>query len=110
VYGDIFSLLLAISLSLTQHCSGLIILLLVVEVEEEILTLLFLVAVEEVVPVVLYLLYTHLQQHHLQSHKHILGTLDILCKLENNILLVLGLTLLVLELAAMHLLLEITLQ
>jgi hypothetical protein len=55
----------------------------------------------EVVPVVLYLLYTHLQQHQLQPHKHILGTLDILCELENNILLVLELILLVLELAVM---------
>jgi hypothetical protein len=63
----------------------LIILVLVVVVAEEILTLLLLVAAEEVVPVVLYLLYTHLQQHQLQPHKHILGTLDILCELENNI-------------------------
>jgi hypothetical protein len=83
VFGDIFLHLLVILLLLTQHFSGLIILLLVVEVEVAEVPLFTEVVV---VPVVLYLPFTHPQQHQLQYQKHILGTLDILYELENNIL------------------------
>jgi hypothetical protein len=111
VFGDIFLHLLEILLSLTQHFSGLIILLLVVvEVVVEIhLVHHFLVVVEGAL-VVLYLPFILPQQPQLQFQKHILGALDILLRLESNILLVLELILLVLGQEGMHQLLEMIQQ
>lgn len=95
MFGGIFSHLQEILLLLTQHFSGLIILLLVVVVVAVHLHLVM--EVVEAEQEVLYLPFILPQQLQLRFQKHILGTPDILCKLENNILLVLDLMQSILE-------------